>query len=167
MNELIAFVIERNDRKYGDRGWGNGYVAVQAGHPCYGLDYNRIHELYEIEVNGGITYSEKVGDLKGVPIQLDKDMWVVGFDTAHAGDNLVNWPDRESVMKETMSLKEQLTNLVKSESGKKIQMEEAAPAMLEALENVIAFFDKSKVILTKECSAMIEKCESAIKLAKY
>jgi hypothetical protein len=56
-------------------GFGNGYIGVPKGHPFYGKDYNALHELYQIDIHGGLTYSEQEGDY-----------WVIGFDTAHASD---------------------------------------------------------------------------------
>lgn len=56
-----------------ERGWGNGYVMLPKSHIWYGKDYDDI----PINVHGGLTYGEK----------NDSDYWVIGFDTAHAGDN--------------------------------------------------------------------------------
>jgi len=38
-------------------------------------------------------------------------MWIIGFDTLHYGDNMDKWPDKESVMEEVNSLKEQMDNV--------------------------------------------------------
>ena len=40
---------------YSNHGWGNGYVSIPEGHKFYGKNYD---ELYELDVNGGLTYSQ-------------------------------------------------------------------------------------------------------------
>lgn len=62
---------------YIDRGLFNGYVAVPKGHPWFGVDYDSIWA----DVHGGLTYGEMEGDL-----------YVVGFDTAHCDDTAADWP---------------------------------------------------------------------------
>lgn len=49
----------------------NGYVVIPSMHPWYHEDYDSI----DAEVHGGLTYADEIGN-----------EWVVGFDTAHAGD---------------------------------------------------------------------------------
>ena len=48
-----------------------GYVKLPKEHPGYEKDYNDL----DIDVHGGLTYSE-----------LENDKWVIGFDCAHSGD---------------------------------------------------------------------------------
>ena len=76
------------------KGYGefNGYVSLPVGHCWYGKDYDR---LQEVDVHYGLTYSKEEGG-----------RWVIGFDTAHAGDHLDNW-DRDKVRKEANRLLEQ------------------------------------------------------------
>lgn len=50
-----------------------GYVALPEGHALFGKSYD---DLTHIAVHGGLTFSQKVGEL-----------WVLGFDTAHIDDN--------------------------------------------------------------------------------
>lgn len=57
-----------------------GYVAVEPGHRCYGVQYDR---LYSIQVHGYLTYS--AWDLHGHE-EGDKPRWWLGFDCAHFGD---------------------------------------------------------------------------------
>lgn len=85
--------------KFLESGWGNGYVSLPKGHPLFGLEYDTIHDQYDIQIHGGLTYSK-----------LDEDKWVIGFDTAHYQDTLINWPE-SSVKRETENLKEQVTYL--------------------------------------------------------
>jgi len=103
--ELIAFTVETHMPGIG--GWGNGYVAIPEGHSCFGMDYDAIHDKYEIDVNGGLTFARykhgKRPDITG--------MWIVGFDTLHYGDTMERWPDEASVMREAIRLKEQLEKI--------------------------------------------------------
>jgi hypothetical protein len=110
-NELIAFAIENTWLNGCKHGWGNGYVAIPKGHPCYRMDYNEIDSKYEIQVNGGLTYSELASKKVHPSETVKNEMWIVGFDTAHSWDDMNSWPNEESVLKEAESLKEQLTNL--------------------------------------------------------
>lgn len=77
-----------------DFGWGNGYVGVPKGHPWYDVDYCDI----DCEVHGGLTYGQFQDKVKNV-------FWV-GFDTAHLGDSLAQWP-KHRVEAETQKLLEQ------------------------------------------------------------
>lgn len=116
-NKLIPFVLKSHLEGYNHCGWGNGYVALPKGHPCFGMDYDAIHSKYQIEVHYGLTWArlQNAEGLRNAPEEV-KDMWVVGFDTAHLGDSLENWPTESSVMFEAMRLKEQLENLIENES---------------------------------------------------
>lgn len=94
-----------------DHGWGNGYIVIPESHPLHGLDYSKIHELMpDLEVNGGLTFSDIADDLdwKELPKGC-KGWWVVGFDTAHRGDTLEIW-SKDAVINETENLKKQLMN---------------------------------------------------------
>jgi len=89
-----------------------GYVGLPKWHPCYGRLYNDI----DIEVHGGLTFSEQ-GDGE----RQDKDLWWLGFDCAHAWDLVpgmrvdylttekLAYRNIEYVKKETEHLAEQLT----------------------------------------------------------
>ena len=88
-----------------ERGWGNGYVVLPKGHKYHGSEYDEI----DVNVNGGLTFSESVDSLDWDELtEKDKGGWVIGFDTAHAWDNLELWPDAQSVMKECERLMKQL-----------------------------------------------------------
>ena len=100
MTELFAFALKSPLR---GGGWGNGYVAIPVGHPLHGKDYL---EIDNIDVNGGLTYSEPY-DEKRDPIEA-VGMWIVGFDTLHSWDTIERWPDEESILKECEALKAQL-----------------------------------------------------------
>lgn len=98
-------------------GTHNGYVILDHDHPLSGMDYDDIHQKYDIEVHGGMTFSAKlslfqhIGELTGSPILADyRNYWVLGFDTKHAGDNAENW-NKENTLKETKAFVEQLMNI--------------------------------------------------------
>ena len=78
------FLVERNQEDLIQiksfqmpQGWGNGYVGIPSWHPYYKMDYNEI----PIDCHGQLTFS-KLDD--------DENLWVVGFDTNHSGDNKIN-----------------------------------------------------------------------------
>ena len=124
--QLIAGVIDRSKFGYNTvSGTHNGYVLVPKGHPIFGMYYNEIHSKYpDLEVHGGLTFSDAFDD--GIVVELfqplditreeliqkleEDDYWCVGFDTAHASDNPLDW-NYERVVAEVRSLAEQLDNL--------------------------------------------------------
>lgn len=116
---MIWYIIEKENktnyltsRITGDvlieRGWGNGYVALPPTHPLHlgNLDnitnsdiiFKKITLVQNLNVHGGATYSN-LGD----GVKAPKDWWVIGFDTAHYGDTIENWP-KEAVEAETKKL---------------------------------------------------------------
>lgn len=112
---MKTFILKSEPYAFGDRGWGNGYVVLPKGHPAHGLDYNDIHDKWDIDVNGGITFAQLIDEgiqswidwSKGFITNEDIGAWVVGFDTAHYMDDLASWP-QEAVFEETQRLREQL-----------------------------------------------------------
>jgi len=88
-----------------DHGWGNGYVVIPPGHPCHGVDYDEI----DVDVHGGLTFGQKASECADWPEieDSDKDCWIVGFDTAHYGDTIRQWP-MSRVLDEIEKLKNQL-----------------------------------------------------------
>lgn len=106
--QLLAFAIPSHLPGMG--GWGNGYVGIPEGHPCFGVDYNEIQSIYDINVHGGLTFS---GHYHGSPFPQEAvGMWIVGFDTLHWGDNMHKWPNETAVLAEANHLKEQLEKLI-------------------------------------------------------
>lgn len=112
-------------------GTHNGYVVVPPENKYHGKSIDDI-EYFEVHVHGGITLSEPAtypDKMNGIGIkkeyvgkrnkllekaefitdntEIGDDWWIFGFDTAHLGDNKYNW-DRQAVIKETLSLMEQL-----------------------------------------------------------
>ena len=57
-----------------DMGHRCGYVALPKGHPLFGKDWDKCHDIApDLEVDGGITFANGTDD-----------MWVLGWDAAHA-----------------------------------------------------------------------------------
>lgn len=82
-------------------GWGNGYVAVNKGHPWYKKHYHEVNLDNNLHVHMGFTYSQKHGKY-----------WVLGFDTAHCNDDIKKWPKRQ-VLKHTKEIAEYAKKLIK------------------------------------------------------
>ncbi len=57
--------------------WRTAYVEVKKGHPLYRKSYQEV--AGDLDVHGGLTYSEKGGPAYATG-------WWFGFDAAHAGD---------------------------------------------------------------------------------
>jgi len=107
--KLISFTL--TSPLPGRGGWGNGYVAIPKSHPCFGMDYDAIHNKYKsIDVNGGLTFADDY--IPGQPEET-KGMWIVGFDTLHYGDTPQKWPSQQSVLAEALILEKQLTIIAK------------------------------------------------------
>lgn len=92
-------------------GWGNGYVAIPKNHFLYGLDYDEIHNIININVHGGLTFSNSYENCKHWKEVTEeyKDCWIIGFDTAHYGDNIYNC-SKEYVLSETIKLRDYILN---------------------------------------------------------
>ena len=114
----MKWIVRENtwiDRNIMDVGWGNGYTLIPPNHPYYEKHYDDI----PVSVHGGLTFSEKLSDLgrknweelfKMLEEENDNtDYWIVGFDTAHAGDSISNWT-KERVVDETKNLVKQLSS---------------------------------------------------------
>ena len=90
-----------------EKGWGNGYVAVHPSHPLHlgDITQEKVSLVQSLDVNGGITYND-YGDGVHAPL----DWWVFGFDTAHFGNTIEQWP-KEAVEAETKRLFSQLLDI--------------------------------------------------------
>lgn len=108
---IKSFVIEIDWLPGTHHGWGNGYVALPEGHPCFGVDCDTINSEYSIDVHWGLTWSSFPSGLARVPADIKDDkFWIVGFDTAHAFDTLDTWP-KEKVEQHARELAEQFENM--------------------------------------------------------
>lgn len=101
-------------------GWGNGYILLPKEHPWYGKDYDNI----PVNIHGGLTFGEKFnyeyfpkwiedrnfyGDINLDNYKEFNDYWIIGFDTAHSGDNSSNC-SKSFVISETDNLLNQCLN---------------------------------------------------------
>lgn len=114
---LIESHFKRLPRFHFDFGWGNGYVLLPYNHPFYGVHYDDI----SVSIHGGLTFSEYfdverfsewignreiLGDVTRDNFEKFSNYWMIGFDTAHSGDDLESC-SREFVLSETNDLLEQ------------------------------------------------------------
>ena len=63
------------------------YIAIPKGHKLYGQEYNDIYDICDIDVHGGLTYSDH--NLMGI----NSEDWFIGWDYAHAGDYMGFYED--------------------------------------------------------------------------
>ena len=102
-------------------GWGNGYVLIPKEHALHGKDYDELNKF--IDIHGGLTFSKSANVIDSkVWINKDKDLeeeykdaWMIGFDTAHFGDNEDKW-SKHAVQDEADNLMKQLMNYKSEES---------------------------------------------------
>lgn len=110
MNELKTLLREITWLPFSSHGWGCGYVIIPEGHPLHGKHHSEIN----VDVHGDLTFSDLItDDLIERWSELsssDKGKWIVGFDTAHAGDNLLTC-SKQFVQAETDCLLEQLKRI--------------------------------------------------------
>lgn len=135
-------VIWRHD----EFGQLNGYVGVRHSHPCYGKDmHNRsISNLY---VHGGITFTEKL-----IRDGFKKNLWYIGFDTAHAFDYAPRLERIKDEMRESGDpFMEMIDNLFSNFSNV-VQM-----PMGKNLYKDIDFVSKEVVSLQEQLVAIAEK----------
>lgn len=96
-----------------EHGIANGYVAVPPSNRYYG---KTDEDITDIRVHGGITLSRFARDfeiiyehmLVGCFSDIQKDWWILGFDTGHCGDNPKKWGLYE-VSEETYKFYDQIT----------------------------------------------------------
>lgn len=81
-----------------DSGWGNGYVILDRIHPWAGVDYWDI----PVEVHGGLTFGRYLTKEDIYFFSIDPEdvgKYMIGFDTAHYGDNITKW-SKDAVQEE-------------------------------------------------------------------
>jgi len=107
MKKVIAFTLPAPNHCK-DGGSHNGYVAIPALHPCFGVDFMDYESPVVPDLNGnyngGVTYCHS--EIKGQPEET-KGMWIVGFDTQHSWDTPDSWTE-ESVLALAEKLAEEL-----------------------------------------------------------
>ena len=105
MKKIRGFVKKIDWLGQHQTGYGNGYAVLPIGHKYHSIDYYNI----DVDVHGGLTFSCLADELDWPEIiESDKGCWIIGFDTAHYGDSLNNWPDENSVMREVQRLIKQI-----------------------------------------------------------
>lgn len=98
-------------------GYGNGYVLIPKEHPLHGVEYSE-EPFNFVDVHGGLTFSKLITKdffenlqpkIKDLFIKKDIGKWMIGFDTCHYGNSLINC-SKEMVEKEIENLKKQIEN---------------------------------------------------------
>lgn len=90
--------------------WYNGYVILPDDHELVDKFYGDFEKEYELEVHGGITFSDylsRIMDLENMDLE---EGYVLGFDCNHVGDNPVDC-NQGYVANECKKLIDQLINL--------------------------------------------------------
>lgn len=90
--------------------WYNGYVILPDDHELVDKFYRDFEKEYDIEVHGGITFSDYLSEIMELENMDFEDGYVLGFDCNHAGDNSINC-NQEYVENECKKLIDQLINL--------------------------------------------------------
>ena len=87
-----------------ERGWGNGYLVIPERHPLFEVHYDTINQSNHMQAHGDWTFSQFYNKMKkiedeiifdGPSFKLNSNDWIIGFDTAHYNDNLINWSKKE------------------------------------------------------------------------
>ena len=93
----------KEESRYGQCGWGNGYVLISSDHPMSGVHCDQAL-YFECELTFGGQFSTEMLELCGINKNIAKDAdkyWVFGFDTMHVWNNRVthdaNWVANEAV----------------------------------------------------------------------
>lgn len=96
LNTQMQKKFEEEFKKIGFRpyemGYAHGYVAVSPDHPLHGLDYDKVYDLIDVSVWGGLTFSSKKSECAwdeqcvemidgGSFSDIPDDWWIFGFDT--------------------------------------------------------------------------------------
>jgi len=103
----LPFVREylEEESRYGQCGWGNGYVLISSDHPASGLGYDDEQVPYfECELTLAGQFSTEMLESCGIDKDIAEDAdkyWVFGFDTMHVWNNRVthdaNWVASKAV----------------------------------------------------------------------
>ena len=90
--------------------WYNGYVILPKEHELVDKFYGDFEEEYDLNVHGGITFSDylsKIIDLEEIGLE---NRYTLGFDCNHAGDNSTEC-NKKYVENECKRLIDQLINI--------------------------------------------------------
>lgn len=78
-DKIQSFILENTWSPHSIRGWGNGYLALPKSNSWYGVRCESI-PLY-IKDTHGLTYSDYAKDFTELPTYINKDSWIIGFDS--------------------------------------------------------------------------------------
>ena len=80
-DKIQSFILENkwSTSPKENRGWGNGYLALPKSNSWYGINYEDI-PLY-IKGTYGLTYSDYAKKLSKLPLNINKESWIIGFDS--------------------------------------------------------------------------------------
>lgn len=114
---MNCFIIKREEISFLDTGWGNGYISLPSFHPLYKKNYQQINESNYQLPHGNWTCANYFKDFNSkFKIQVLKNSnindldWILGFDTAHLGDNKKKW-SKKNVLNETLRIFDFYSNI--------------------------------------------------------
>ena len=80
-DKIQSFILENkwSSGPKENRGWGNGYLALPKSNSWYGV----AHESIPLDIKGtcGLTYSDYAKEFNRLPLHINKDSWIIGFDS--------------------------------------------------------------------------------------
>lgn len=80
---MKSFTVKNTWSTVGRHGWGNGYVAIPPTSSWHGIE----HYDMPLDANFHLSWSSKPQELKDrgvdIPDSISDDDWIVGFDTVH------------------------------------------------------------------------------------
>lgn len=80
-DKIQSFILENkwSSGPKESRGWGNGYLALPKSNSWYGVAYENIP--LDIKGTYGLTYSDYAKEFNRLPLNINKDSWIIGFDS--------------------------------------------------------------------------------------
>ena len=95
------------------------YIFINKHHYLYKKDYDTIHEMMDLNVHGGLTFSDDAiykviiysDKYKCDTLQTIKYDWIIGWDYAHSNDNYgtTNWGKKWT----TKEIQNEVKNVIK------------------------------------------------------
>lgn len=81
IDKIQSFILENkwSSGPKESRGWGNGYLALPKSNSWYGVSYENIP--LDIKGTYGLTYSDYAKEFNRLPLNINKDSWIIGFDS--------------------------------------------------------------------------------------
>ena len=109
MTDKIQSFILKNENTITSRGWGNGYLAIPKSNSWHGINDVEMPLGYVGTLQ--MSYSEYAIHFKGLPLHINKDSWIIGFDTTYPSYIGLNKKDILRITKEFLIKMETLPNL--------------------------------------------------------